>query len=73
MHREVFCEVSMGSQESRTPAVSTPNGSDPKWNTSMQFLVKDLEDDVLCITVKDKGNFSPDGMYSYSSLSHYIL
>ncbi|XP_066905736.1 intersectin-1 isoform X4 [Halyomorpha halys] len=60
VHREVFCEVSMGSQESRTPAVPTPNGSDPKWNTSMQFLVKDLQEDVLCLTVKDKGNFSPD-------------
>ncbi|XP_073978678.1 dynamin associated protein 160 isoform X3 [Rhodnius prolixus] len=60
INREVFCEVSMGSQEHRTPAVHSSISSDPVWNTSMQFLVKDFDDDVLCFTVKEKGNFSPD-------------
>jgi hypothetical protein len=59
---EIFCEVSMGSQEHRTPAVVTLPQQDPKWNSSMQFLIKDINEDVLCITVRDKGHFSPDGL-----------
>nr|XP_018916715.1 PREDICTED: intersectin-1 isoform X1 [Bemisia tabaci]XP_018916716.1 PREDICTED: intersectin-1 isoform X1 [Bemisia tabaci] len=57
--RAAFCEVSMGSQHHRTPVVSN-TGGDIKWNTSMQFLVKDLNEAVLCVTVMDKGYFSPD-------------
>lgn len=54
-----FCKVSMGSQEQRTGIVS---GTDcPLWDTSMQFQVKDLYEDTLCITVFDKGYYSPDG------------
>jgi len=54
-----FCKVSMGSQEERTSVVS---GSDcPLWDASMQFQVKDLFEDTLCITVFDKGYYSPDG------------
>ncbi|XP_029038941.2 intersectin-2 isoform X7 [Osmia bicornis bicornis] len=53
-----FCKVSMGSQEERTGVVS---GTDcPLWDTSMQFQVKDLLEDTLCITVFDKGYYSPD-------------
>ncbi|KAL6445061.1 hypothetical protein ACFW04_002162 [Cataglyphis niger] len=53
-----FCKVSMGSQEERTGVVS---GSDcPWWDASMQFQVKDLLEDTLCITVFDKGYYSPD-------------
>ncbi|XP_018398634.1 PREDICTED: intersectin-1 isoform X2 [Cyphomyrmex costatus] len=53
-----FCKVSMGSQEERTSVVS---GSDcPLWDASMQFQVKDLIEDTLCITVFDKGYYSPD-------------
>ncbi|XP_071643999.1 intersectin-1 isoform X4 [Temnothorax longispinosus] len=53
-----FCKVSMGSQEERTGVVS---GSDcPLWDASMQFQVKDLLEDTLCITVFDKGYYSPD-------------
>uniref|UniRef100_A0A1B6KVP3 Intersectin-1-like n=1 Tax=Graphocephala atropunctata TaxID=36148 RepID=A0A1B6KVP3_9HEMI len=58
--REVFCEVSMGSQEHRTPPALTTVQSDPRWNATMQFLVKDLTEDVLCVTVLDRGHFSPD-------------
>ncbi|KAG5347923.1 ITSN2 protein, partial [Acromyrmex charruanus] len=57
-----FCKVSMGSQEERTGVVS---GSDcPLWDASMQFQVKDLFEDTLCITVFDKGYYSPDGSKS---------
>ncbi|XP_011861112.1 PREDICTED: intersectin-1 isoform X2 [Vollenhovia emeryi] len=53
-----FCKVSMGSQEERTGVVY---GSDcPLWDASMQFQVKDLLEDTLCITVLDKGYYSPD-------------
>lgn len=49
----------MGSQEERTGVVS---GNDcPWWDASMQFQVKDLLEDTLCITVFDKGYYSPDG------------
>lgn len=48
----------MGSQEERTGVIS---GTDcPLWDTSMQFQVKDLLEDTLCITVFDKGYYSPD-------------
>ncbi|XP_014247399.1 intersectin-1 isoform X2 [Cimex lectularius] len=60
VNREVFCELSMGCQEHKTPAVSMASITEAIWNTSMQFLVKDLREDVLCLTVKEKGNFSPD-------------
>ncbi|XP_011306596.1 intersectin-2 isoform X3 [Fopius arisanus] len=53
-----FCKVSMGSQEERTPVVS---GTDcPMWDTSMQFQIKDLNEDTLCITVFDKSYYTPD-------------
>lgn len=59
-----FCKVSMGSQEQRTGIVS---GTDcPLWDTSMQFQVKDLHEDTLCITVFDKGYYSPDGKINFT-------
>ncbi|XP_076372509.1 dynamin associated protein 160 isoform X6 [Tachypleus tridentatus] len=53
-----YCEVSIGSQVHKTKVVS--NSVNPKWNSSMQFLVKDLKQDVLCITVFDRDLFSPN-------------
>ncbi|XP_043286823.1 intersectin-2 isoform X3 [Venturia canescens] len=53
-----FCKVSMGSQEERTSVV--PGTDCPLWDASMQFQVKDLIEDTLCITVFDKGYYSPD-------------
>ncbi|XP_066583007.1 intersectin-1 [Prorops nasuta] len=53
-----FCQVSMGSQEERTSVSSATDC--PVWDTSMQFQVKDLLEDTLCITVFDKGYYSPD-------------
>lgn len=68
-----FCKVSMGSQEERTSVVS---GTDcPLWDTSMQFQVKDLLEDTLCITVFDKGYYSPDGIFCiiYSLYANFTL
>lgn len=33
----------------------------PKWNSNCQFFIKDLEQDVLCVTVFERDQFSPDG------------
>ncbi|XP_067673962.1 intersectin-1-like isoform X2 [Haliotis asinina] len=53
-----YCEVSMGSQEHRTKVIQ--GTLNPKWNHSMQFTIKDLEEDVLCLTVYDRDIFSPN-------------
>ncbi|XP_070190790.1 intersectin-1-like isoform X2 [Littorina saxatilis] len=53
-----YCEVSMGSQEHRTRVVN--NSLNPKWNASMQFTIRDLRQDVLCITVYDRDLYSPN-------------
>ena len=37
------------------------SGTNPHWNASMQFLIKDLTQDILCLTVFDRDFFSPDG------------
>ena len=49
----------MGSQVQRTPVVE--GTLNPRWNHSMQFMVKDVRDDVLCISVFDRDYFSPNG------------
>ncbi|XP_063771342.1 intersectin-2 isoform X2 [Pseudophryne corroboree] len=53
-----YCEVSMGSQ-SYTSRVMTDTLS-PKWNFNCQFFLKDMYQDVLCITMFDRDQFSPD-------------
>ncbi|CAK9815717.1 ITSN1 [Anthophora quadrimaculata] len=53
----IFCKVSMGSQEERTDVSGT---NCPLWDASMQFQVKNVLEDTLCITVFDKGYYSPD-------------
>ena len=52
----------VGSQEHRTLVV--PSSLNPKWNASMQFLIKDLKQDVLCLTVLNRDSFSPNGKFS---------
>ena len=49
----------MGVQEHRTKVIN--NSLNPKWNASMQFTIKDLHEDVLCITVYDRDLFTPNG------------
>uniref|UniRef100_A0A4W3ITP5 Intersectin 2b n=1 Tax=Callorhinchus milii TaxID=7868 RepID=A0A4W3ITP5_CALMI len=53
-----FCEVSMGSQCYTTRTLS--DTLNPKWNFNCQFFIKDLYQDVLCITVFERDQFSPD-------------
>ncbi|XP_075057455.1 intersectin-2 isoform X2 [Mixophyes fleayi] len=53
-----YCEVSMGSQSYTSRAMT--DTLSPKWNFNCQFFLKDLYQDVLCITVFDRDQFSPD-------------
>jgi len=62
-----YCEVSMGSQEHRTKVV--PQTLNPKWNFPMNFIVKNLEQDVLCITVFDRDLFSPNDFLGRTEVS----
>jgi len=52
-----YCEASLGSQEQKTAVVT---GCNPHWNASMQFLIKDIKQDILCLTVFDRDFFSPN-------------
>ncbi|XP_057678427.1 intersectin-2 isoform X2 [Corythoichthys intestinalis] len=53
-----YCELTMGAQCYTSRSIS--NTLNPKWNFNCQFFVKDLYQDVLCITVFEKDQFSPD-------------
>uniref|UniRef100_A0A7N6A8Z4 Intersectin-1 n=1 Tax=Anabas testudineus TaxID=64144 RepID=A0A7N6A8Z4_ANATE len=53
-----YCEVTMGSQCHITKTLQ--DTLNPKWNSNCQFFIKDLEQDVLCITVFERDQFSPD-------------
>lgn len=54
-----YCEVSIGAQEHKTKVIN--NNLNPKWNHSMQFSIRDPQEDVLCITVYDQDLFTPNG------------
>lgn len=54
-----YCEVTMGSQCHITKTMQ--DTLNPKWNSNCQFFIKDLEQDVLCVTVFERDQFSPDG------------
>ncbi|XP_054975715.1 intersectin-2 isoform X1 [Sorex araneus] len=53
-----YCEVSLGSQSFTTRTIQ--DTLNPKWNFNCQFFLKDLQQDVLCLTVFDRDQFSPD-------------
>ena len=61
---DAYCEITMGAQEHKTKVI--PNTVNPKWNASMQFTIRDLHEDVLCITVYDRDLFTPNGQYMYA-------
>uniref|UniRef100_H2YPF9 Uncharacterized protein n=1 Tax=Ciona savignyi TaxID=51511 RepID=H2YPF9_CIOSA len=54
-----YCEVTMGEQSHTTKTVQ--DTLNPKWGSTMQFYVKDVNLDVLCISVFQRYMFSPDG------------
>ena len=54
-----YCEVTMGSQCHITKTIQ--DTLNPKWNSNCQFFIRDLEQEVPCITVFERDQFSPDG------------
>lgn len=54
-----YCEVTMGAQIFTSRTIN--DTLNPKWNFNCQFHIKDVYQDVLCITVFEKDQFSPDG------------
>lgn len=54
-----YCELTMGPQCYTSRSVS--DTLNPKWNFNCQFFINDVYQDVLCITVFEKDQFSPDG------------
>lgn len=56
----------MGVQEHKTKVIQAT--LNPRWNASMQFTIKDLEQDVLCITVFDRDLFSPNGKRGFADV-----
>ena len=79
----------MGSQEQKTAVVQGKfcfsiwtikshhdtylTGTNPHWNSSMQFLIKDLHQDILCLTVFDRDLFSPDGEVNKTNHHHFDI
>ena len=49
------------------------SGTNPHWNSSMQFLIKDLHQDILCLTVFDRDLFSPDGEINKNYISIFWI
>lgn len=45
----------------------------PKWNFNCQFFIKDLYQDVLCVTVSEKDQFSPDGQWIKDTHMHSCI
>ena len=57
-----YLEASMGAPSQRTQRTKViPGTCNPRWNSSMQFFVRNLNEDVLCLTVFDKDYFAPNG------------
>ncbi|XP_071368727.1 intersectin-2b [Centroberyx affinis] len=53
-----YCEVTMGAQIYTSRTLN--DTLNPKWNFNCQFHIKDLYQDVLCITIFERDQFSPD-------------
>lgn len=54
-----YCEVTMGAQIFTSRVIN--DTLNPKWNFNCQFHIKDIYQDVLCIAINEKDQFSPDG------------
>uniref|UniRef100_A0A672FZD5 Intersectin 2b n=1 Tax=Salarias fasciatus TaxID=181472 RepID=A0A672FZD5_SALFA len=53
-----YCEVTMGTQIFTSRTLN--DTLNPKWNFNCQFHIKDLYQDVLCITIFERDQFGPD-------------
>lgn len=66
-----YCEVNMGSQIFMSRTLN--DTLNPKWNFNCQFHIKDLYQDVLCITISEKNQFSPDGQLPATFLTLSLI
>ena len=66
-----FCVATLGEQENRTRVIQ--GTSSPEWNEPLQFMLKNLETDVLCLTVYDRDLYSPNGKYFQTVLFVYFV
>ncbi|CAF3438151.1 unnamed protein product [Rotaria socialis] len=67
-HRSLdpYCEITVGSLTLKTPFLKrTVN---PKWNAPMQFLLYNLNEDVIHINIFDNEYFSPNESLGYTSV-----
>uniref|UniRef100_H3DK01 Osteoclast-stimulating factor 1 n=1 Tax=Tetraodon nigroviridis TaxID=99883 RepID=H3DK01_TETNG len=55
-----YCEVTMGAQVFTSRTLN--DTLNPKWNFNCQFHIKDIYQDVLCITIFERDQFSPDDL-----------
>ena len=61
-----YLEASLGAPSQRTQRTQViPGTCNPRWNSSMQFFVRNASEDVLCLTVYDKDYFAPNGKSKY--------
>ena len=62
----------MGAPSQRTQRTQViPGTCNPRWNSSMQFFVRNANEDVLCLTVFDKDYFSPNGKLGDNMFIYY--
>lgn len=54
-----YCEVTMGDQVFTSRTLN--DTVNPKWNFNCQFHIRDVYQDVLCITIYERDPFAPDG------------
>lgn len=54
-----YCEVTMGDQVFTSRTLN--DTVNPKWNFNCQFHIRDVYQDVLCITIYERDLFAPDG------------
>ena len=60
-----YCEITVGPLTLKTAVAKRT--VKPKWNAPMQFLIYNLQDDVIHINVFDNEFFSPNGTSFHSS------
>ncbi|XP_075906136.1 intersectin-2b isoform X2 [Nelusetta ayraudi] len=53
-----YCEVTMGDQVFTSRTLN--DTVNPKWNFNCQFHIRDVYQDVLCITIYERDLFAPD-------------
>uniref|UniRef100_A0AAY4AC89 Intersectin 2b n=1 Tax=Denticeps clupeoides TaxID=299321 RepID=A0AAY4AC89_9TELE len=61
-----YCEVTIGAQCYTSRALN--DSTNPKWNFNCQFHIRDVYQDVLCITIFEREQFTPDDFLGRAEL-----